>query len=325
MSNILTSNPPAATERRRVLVAADDDARQPYLALRAPAAERVWEVLEADCFDRARFVLQMDHCDALLLDAGLFRPDDDAWPWLLSQHPLPALFVSDFRPNVVLAALRQGFNHWLPRDVAVREPRVLSESLYQVALLGEAHRRARVTGEALQEARRQVSRLVSLLWEATPGAGGGRWFTQRHMMERFAQEVARCERHGGALSVVLGEVSSPVRPRLTPEESQELASWLAERMSLSRRRSDIVGQYGPHGFMMLLPGSTSVGAIACCKRIRSLLLGADAPAPPPVPQLQVYFGVAAYSPISATVKSLLSRAEERLDQARTGDGEPVVA
>jgi len=76
---------------------------------------------------------------------------------------------------------------------------------------------------------------------------------------------------------------------------------------------------------MLLPGSSSVGAIACCKRIRSLLLGADAPAPPPVPQLQVYFGVAAYSPTSATVKSLLSRAEERLDQARTGDGEPVVA
>jgi diguanylate cyclase (GGDEF)-like protein len=318
------SGPANAAERRRVLVAADDDARRPYLALRTPAAERVWEVLEADCFDRARFVLQMDHCDALLLDASLFRPNDDAWPWLLSQHPVPTLFVSDFRSGLVLAALRAGMNHWLPREVAVREPAVLSETLCQAALLGEAHRRARVAGDALQEARRQVSRLVSLLWEATPSAGT-RWFTQRHMMERLYQEVSRCERHGGPLSVVLGEVYSAVRPRLTPEEAHDLATWVAERMSLSRRRCDIVGQYGPLGFMMLLPGSTSVGAVACCKRVRSLLLGDHGATPCPVPQLHVYFGVSAYSANCATVKSLLSRAEERLDQARTGDGEPVVA
>src|SRR5262245_22130945 len=87
MANPFAFSPSAVAERRRVLVAADDDARPPYLALRTPAAGRIWEVLEADCFDRARFVLQMDHCDALLLDASLFRPDDDAWPWLLSQHP----------------------------------------------------------------------------------------------------------------------------------------------------------------------------------------------------------------------------------------------
>src|SRR5436189_143347 len=86
MANPHASSPPNAAERRRVLVAADDEARRAYLALRTPAAERVWEVLEADCFDRARFVLQMDHCDALLLDASLFRPNDDAWSWLLSQH-----------------------------------------------------------------------------------------------------------------------------------------------------------------------------------------------------------------------------------------------
>jgi diguanylate cyclase (GGDEF)-like protein len=325
MANPFAFSPSAVAERRRVLVAADDDARPPYLALRTPAAGRIWEVLEADCFDRARFVLQMDHCDALLLDASLFRPDDDAWPWLLSQHPLPTLLVSDLHTNVILTALRQGVNHWLPRDAAIREPAVLSETLYQVALLGEAHRRARVAGDALQEARRQVSRLVSLLWEATPNVGGQRWFTQRHMMERLHQEVSRCERHGGPLSVVLGEVYSPARPRLTPEESHELASWIAERMSLSQRRCDIVGRYGPHGFMMLLPGSTSVGAIACCKRIRDLLLGADAPTPPPVSQLHVYFGVAAYAATSATVKALLSRAEERLEEARTGNGEPVVA
>src|SRR5690348_14346309 len=46
MANPHPSNPQAAAERRRVLVAADDDARPPYLALRTPAAERVWEVLE---------------------------------------------------------------------------------------------------------------------------------------------------------------------------------------------------------------------------------------------------------------------------------------
>jgi diguanylate cyclase (GGDEF)-like protein len=325
MANTSASPFLAGGDRRRVLVAANDEARPPYLSLRTIAAERVWDVLEADCFDRTRFILQMDNCDVLLLDGSLFKPNDDAWGWLISQHHLPTLFVADAPAHVILAALRDGALQWMPRELAVREPAVLSETLYQVALVGETRRRARVATEAMQDARRQVSRLVGLLWEATPTAGGPRWFSQRHMIERLYQEVSRTERYGGPLTVVLGEMHSPARARLTAEESHDLATWTAERLSVTKRRCDVAGQYGPHGFMMILPGTTIDGAITCCKRVQEILEAADGPHPPPVPQLQVYFGIAAFSATSATVKSLLSRAEDHLEQARSRTGDGVVA
>jgi PleD family two-component response regulator len=44
-----------------------------------------------------------------------------------------------------------------------------------------------------------------MLWQASPTAGRTRWFSQRHMMERLEEEVARADRHGTPLSVILGE------------------------------------------------------------------------------------------------------------------------
>jgi diguanylate cyclase (GGDEF)-like protein len=319
MANNTAPQSTTITERRRVLVIAENGARKAYLTLRGPAPFRTWDVVEADSFERAHFILQMDHCDAVIVDGSVYRPNDDALSWLLSQHPLPVLLVAN-REDAV-AALLQGASQWLPPDVALAEPALLSETVFRVVQLGEWQRRTRVAGEALQDARRQVSRLVSLLWEVTPTTGGTRWFTQRHMMERLYQETSRCERHAGALSVVLGEMHSQGRTRLSPEELHELASWTAERIALAKRRCDVAGQYGPHGFMLLLPGSTNIGAVACCKRIQAHLEMPDAP----VPQLQAYFGVSAYSSANASVKALLSRAEERLEQARTGAGERVVA
>ncbi len=319
MANLVVSANPTATERRRVLVVAAESARPLYLTLRGPAAFRTFDLLEADNIERARFLLQMDHCDVLVLDGSLYQPNDDGLAWLLSHHPLPTLLVADLK--VAVTGLRQGASHWLPRDVALREPALLSETLHQLAQVGDWQRRARVAGESLQDARRQVSRLVSLLWEVTPTDGGARWCTQRHMMERLHQEVARCDRHGSKLSVVLGEMRSLAQARLSPDEAHDLASWTAERITTTKRRCDVAGQYGPHGFMLILPEATNDGAVACCKRLQALLETTDAP----VPQLQVYFGIAAYSAISATAKALLSQAEKRLEEARTGNGERVVA
>jgi diguanylate cyclase (GGDEF)-like protein len=313
---------PCATsfESRRVLVAAADTARCPYLALSGPASFPTWDVLLADSFERAHFVLQMDHCDVLLLDASLFLNENEGLPWLLARHPLPTLYVADTDSASVLAALKQGAHQWLSRTAALSDPAVLSETLHRVAAVGDWQRRARVAGEALQDAQRQVSRLVALLWEAAP-IGGSRWFTQRHMLERLDQEVARCDRQSGALSIVLGEMHSLVRPRFSPDEAHALAAWTAERLALSKRRADVAGQYGPHGFLLVLPGTTNAGAVAGCKRLQSLLEAASGP----LPQLQVCFGVASYSATTATVKALLGRAEERLQLARAGNGERVVA
>ena len=61
--------------------------------------------------------------------------------------------------------------YWLPRELARRHAAVLAAMLNQAAEFGELQRRGQETNEALEDTRRQVSRLVNLLWEAVPGEG----------------------------------------------------------------------------------------------------------------------------------------------------------
>ena len=319
MANLIAPQHSTSLERRRVLVVAADADRKPYLALRGPAPFRTWEVLEADSFEQAHFTLQMDHCDVLLLDGSVYSADDDSLSWLLAQHPLPTLLIAP--ADAAVAGLRQGAEPMAADRDGQKQSGPAARSAHPTGAGRRLATTPRMAGDALQDTRRQVSRLVSLLWEVTPATHNARWFPQRQMMERLYQETARCERHGGALSVVLGEMRSPARSRLSPEESHALATWTAERIGSSKRRCDVAGQYGPYGFMLLLPGSTNISAVTCCKRIQALLETPEAP----VPQLQVYFGIGAFSRTNATIKALLTRAEERLEQALRGDGERVVA
>ena len=78
-----------------------------------------WEAVEADSFERARFVLQMEPCDALVLDAGLYRRGDaGSLTWLAGQDRAP-LFLAEQDPDILLDALRHGAGHWLPRELAL--------------------------------------------------------------------------------------------------------------------------------------------------------------------------------------------------------------
>ena len=46
---------------------------------------------------------------------------------------------------------------------------------------------------------------------------------------------------------------------------------MAERIGQEKRRCDVAGQYGLHGFMMLLPQSSELEARGACNRLRALL------------------------------------------------------
>ncbi len=132
------------------------------------------------------------------------------------------------------------------------------------------------------------------------------------MLERLEEEVTRAQRYGGPLSVILGEVEGPPDRGADGEERQK-ATWTVDQISRVKRRSDVAGQYGLQGFMMLLPQTDESGAAGCCGRLRQIL---EQPTETPGP-LRVWFGVACFSPDTHSVKSLLSRAEERLERVRS--------
>ncbi len=315
---------PDLLEHRRVLIAGRgpecDALRAQFQAGLFPA----WEAVLADGVERARFVLQMEPCDVVVLDGDLYRgAHADALEWLGGPERTPVLFLADVTPGLVVEALGRGADHWLPRDLALSCPALLAATLQSAARLGDLRRKARAAGRTLADCRRQVSRLVSLLWETSPAEGKFGWYSQRHMLERLDEEAARSRRHGGPFTVVLGEVQGARREQLSPAETHHLATWTAARVTQAKRRCDVAGQYGPHGFMLLLPGATATGAVGACRRLQAVLEEPPALEETPLPPVQACFGLAPFSPAVASAKTLLREAEERLDRATSGVGERV--
>ena len=297
---------------RRVLVAASAAAcpalRQSFAA--EPLAG--WQVLEADTWERAHFVLGYEACDVLLVDESL-APQGDVKDFtaLAGRREVPVVALTDPGPETAAAALAAGVDVWLPREPALGHPPLLAAGLAHAAGRGDQRRRLRLTGTSLQETRRHVGRLVDLLWHHAPHDPRTRWFTHRHMLERLQEEIARTARHGSPFSLVLGEVRRQGEAEAAP--SPQLTAWAAERIGRAKRRCDVAGQYGPHGFMLLLANTPESGAVTFCRRLEEALGQAAATeAVPVVPA----FGIAACAGPAATPQALLRRAEEHLESAK---------
>jgi GGDEF domain-containing protein len=279
-------------------------------ALKAQIESRRWEAAQADTLEQAQFVTQLHPADAVVLDTVLAGPGfSESLAGLVRDVPAPVVLVGDAEAPLVVEALQRGAL-WLPAEAAGR-PAVLTAVLDQVACIGRERRQALADRAALAESQERIKRLVELLWEATPGEGPARWFTQRYMLERLDEEVARSQRYGVPLSVVIGEMRLEPGEKLRPEHSNRLARWLAECIGNGKRRSDVAGQYGLHGFMLLLPQSSTEQAREACKRMRNLL--ADPPHDD-LPRVHACFGLASAPSDVSTVQGLLRRAEERLEQ-----------
>ena len=302
--------------RRRVLIAAGGSGRRRLLELFGDAALDGWQPLVATSFEEARFVLQHDTCDVLLVDESLSGHDD--WKdlsWLTAQREVPAVLLAEPAPQRLIAALEQGIYQWLPRNLAFGHAGLLAAALQQGAHTADARRQARLVDQDLQECRRQVSRLVNLLWETTPSDTRMHWCSQRHLMERLQEEVARTKRYGTPLSVALGEVQPASRE--VPSQPEVLESWTAERVLRAKRRSDVAGRYGPHMFMLLLAHTSEAGAAVCCRRLREVLEQPSEPAPMPPGGVTTHFGIATYSAATPTLQRLLSSAEQRLEEEKS--------
>ncbi|HXG11740.1 MAG TPA: diguanylate cyclase [Gemmataceae bacterium] len=302
----------APREQERILVVALRQERQRLMEVFAGPVFPGWEVLEADSLEAALSVLESIACDVVLVDQGVCRPGFGPELASLGSGCETALLVlADAEPEVVAEALEHGARQWLPREEALNHPGLLLAALHQARRWNRLAQECRLAGEALQECRRQVNRLVGLLWEAGPVDTRTRWFTQRYMLERLQEEVARAERYRTPLAVALGFAASGSPDRPSP------ILGMADRLARAKRRADVVGHYGRDGFMLLLTHTSKEGAVACCRRLKDLL------EQPPHPVI-AYFGVASLSPQTPSARSLLSQAEGCLEKARTAGSDRVV-
>lgn len=274
-----------------------------------------WEVATADSLEQACFLQEAQACDVAVVDGGLAGPGWGEGLARLARLVLaPVVLVADPAPEILLEGLRHGAV-WLPHDVARRHPDVLLAHLDRAAALGRERQRARIAAAQLRNSHARIDRLLGLLWEAAPGEGPARWFSQRHMLDRLDEELARSRRTGRPLALALGELRAASGERLDPRQLQRLGGWLARRLGAHKRRSDVAGQYGPGGFMLLLPQATPEEAAGACRRLDGLLRNE---AHEGLPAVHACFGLAWVPGDEPAVPALLRRAEERLEQAAEG-------
>jgi hypothetical protein len=309
----------------RVLLAAEPREGAVLRDLFAAGLLGNWEVTRAESLVQARFALQHAAWDVLLVDEGVYlREEGVALPGMVQHHPVWVLLLGDLPPQTLVRAWQQGIHQWLPRRTALEQPALLAAALGQAVRAGRWRRQQQEAEAALRECQRQRNRLIDLLWRAVPVEAGVGWLTQRHVLERLQEEVVRSKRYGDPLSVALAEVVAP--PGVDLEEGPgTLASWTAEQVAQGKRRCDLAGPYGPHGFLLLMVQTPAPGGITCCQRLRHLL--EEGPSRPQGLRgpIRAYFGVASLSDAVSSGARLLSRAEEHLERAKEEGEDRVVS
>jgi GGDEF domain-containing protein len=315
---------PSNGERRRVLVAAGASDESLLRALFTQDPLRGWDILAADSFEEARFILQHNTCDLLLVDEGLYNQQGpDGLAWLARQREVPVVFLAGATPDKITRAYEDGVNVWLARDLSLAHPELMAAALERATELTSLRRGRHKAAETVHQCRRQIDRLVGLLWRTVPINTEQPWLTQRHMLERLQEEIARSERHGAPFTLALGEIHAAGEPG-TCEPG--LADWTVERITRAKRRCDVAGQYGLQGFMLLMVHTPTQGAVSCCRRLQQVLEDAAAvPTHGPHGPLHACFGVASFLAAASNSRSLLSCAEQRLEIAKAGPDERVVA
>jgi diguanylate cyclase (GGDEF)-like protein len=305
-------------EPRRVVLAACASKAELLRGLFTDESLQRWDPYCVASFEEARFLLQHTPCDLALVDESLYRQGPDGLPWLAQQREVPVIFLADPEARKITSAYRDGIQVWLPRELSLAHAPLLAAAMERVAEWSCLRRGRHQADATLQHCRRQMDRLVSILWRTGPQSGQQPWPGQRQMLERLEDEAFRAQRHGLPLAVAVGEVHhAPTGNEATGDEPL-MGEWATQRILRSMRRCDVAGQYGLQGFMLLLVHTPQAGAVTCCRRLQKALeavpaLAGNGPHGP----VRACFGVASFSPDMSSPKSLLTMAEQQLEIART--------
>ena len=308
------------SERRRVLIATGPDNKGMFRDLFRRDPLDQWVTLEAESFSRARFVLQHEPCDVLLVNDDLYETEGgQGLAWLAWQREVPVVLLVGAASETYARAYQLGVSVCLPRDQALSHPPMLAGGLNQAMNICEMRFGYQRIKEQLAQSRRHTDSLVNMLWRTTPRTSDNNWFPQRYMMERLCEELARTERHAIPLTMVMGEL----RPN-ADGETNGLPDWVANTIVSAKRRCDVAGQYGTNGFLLLLVQTSKQGGINCCKRLQKMLEHPpQSPQPPHV--VTSFFSVVGPGPGMNSPQALLRCAEEKLEAARANVRDPIAA
>ncbi len=150
---------------------------------------------------------------------------------------------------------------------------------------------------------------------------------KRYLMEFLDRELARCERYGRPLALLLFDIDhfKSVNDQMGHLGGDFTLRELALRVKRGVRKEELFARYGGEEFVIVLPETTRAGALPIAERIRGLVEAEPFAYEKHTYSLTVSIGVATTEGTEQlTPVELLRRADERLYQAKR-DGRNRVA
>jgi diguanylate cyclase (GGDEF)-like protein len=169
-----------------------------------------------------------------------------------------------------------------------------------------------VAGLLTTSTARNRQRLIAALVTAASTDWLTGLMTRRGFYERVDHELARAQRYGGSVSVILADLDNLKRLNDSGghEAGDEALREIADALRSAARGTDFVGRLGGDEFALLLPGAGAHEAIAVSER---LLQAVREEAPTP---LTVSLGVAEWAGTAEDTEALLHRADGALYSAK---------
>jgi diguanylate cyclase (GGDEF)-like protein len=144
-------------------------------------------------------------------------------------------------------------------------------------------------------------------------------FNRRHIEQKLADEIARSERHGHPLTVILFDLDSFKRVNDThghPAGDCVLRAF-ADRLRKATRGSDVAGRYGGDEFLIILPECRGEGVQYVFNRLNELAVEVEGSTLP-----VLYSAGWANYLTGETLIELLTRADDALYVSKRGPAAP---
>ena len=205
-------------------------------------------------------------------------------------------------------------------NAALAEFLVLAVVLPWFAVMGGYVNRLRAR---LSDSHRELQRAVDRIGELAIRDDLTGAYNRRYLMEALAREQSRADRLGAPFSLCLIDIDhfKSINDRFGHAAGDGVLKEFARLVPPELRAVDVYGRFGGEEFLVILPGTDTVGAQTCAERVRART---EATTFPGAGQVTATVGVATYAG-KEPVGTLLARADKALYEGKNAGRNRVVA
>ncbi|MBU6954190.1 GGDEF domain-containing protein [Hahella sp. HN01] len=217
---------------------------------------------------------------------------------------------------------------WLkPRLVTPNSELVLLTALFmvmaQMALIGGFISNLRASLRAKNHQLNEALEKISVMASTDELTG---LCTRRELMKQLSNELSRCRRSSGALSLCLLDIDhfKRINDSYGHQAGDAVLKKVAETMQSLVRSIDCLGRYGGEEFLLILPQTPLDGAFITAERLRRAVMDISFPEVAPEFRVTISLGAAELEEGEA-MEGLIARADQALYAAKGAGRNRVVS